>query len=108
MRQGWRTGLGWGQGNRIQRVLQDRLHALIATCLGQQRAFRRRFHALWRVLLRQANDAQTGTIAHLRMGLLAQDPLEQLQTILGRPVSAASLPFEEPYYWAPFTVAGVG
>jgi CHAT domain-containing protein len=37
---------------------------------------------------------------------LPADPLKQLEMILGRPVSENRCPFEDPYYWAPFTVVG--
>ena len=46
---------------------------------GQGRPFRRGFHALRGVLLRQANDAETGAVAHLRVRLVVQDSFEQLR-----------------------------
>ena len=44
---------------------------------GHQRPFRRGFHALRRVLLRQANDAKISAVAHFRVWLGAQDSFEQ-------------------------------
>ena len=35
MGQRWRAGLWWRWRNSVERVLQDRLHALIATSLGE-------------------------------------------------------------------------
>ena len=72
MRQGWRAGLWWRQRKNVERVLQDRLHAPIATGLGEDGSFGSGFHALRRVLLRQANDAETGTVAHFRVGLFIE------------------------------------
>jgi hypothetical protein len=46
--------------------------------MSEDRAFGCGLHALRGVLLRQANDAETGTIAHFWMRLFAQDALEQL------------------------------
>src|SRR5271157_1120046 len=97
MGQGWGARLWWGQGNHVERVLQDRLHALIATSLGEECPFRRSFHALPGVLLRQANDAETGPVAHLRVRLLVQDSLEQL----GRVGTDAARPVHHPR-WRPF------
>jgi hypothetical protein len=81
MRQGWRAGLWWRQRKGVERVLQDRLHALIATGLGEDGSFGSGFHALRRVLLRQADDAETGAVAHFWMGLLMEDSLEQLRRV---------------------------
>jgi len=76
MPQGWRTR-SWGrQRDGIEGVLQDRLHALIATGLGEEGSSGSSFHAFRRVLLGRANDAETGTIAHLGVRLLAQDAFE--------------------------------
>src|ERR1019366_1968671 len=97
MGQGWGAGLWWRYWNSIQRVLQDRLHALIATSLGEECPFRCGFHALPRVLLRQANDAETRAIAHLRVRLLVQDSLEQL----GRVRTDAACPVHHSR-WRPF------
>src|SRR5271166_2123085 len=97
MGQRWRAGLWWRQGNSVERVLQDRLHALIAASLSEECPFRRGFHALPRVLLRQANDAETGAVAHLRVRLLVHDSLEQL----GRVRTDAARPVHHPR-WRPF------
>src|SRR5262249_6143371 len=81
MREGRRAS-SWGrQWDRIEPVLQDRLHALIAAGMSEDCPFRGGFHALRGVLLRQTNDAETGTIAHFRMRLFAQDALEQLSRV---------------------------
>jgi len=76
MAQGWRTR-SWGrQRDGIEGVLQDRLHALIATGLGEDSALGSSFHTFRRVLLGQANDAEAGTIAHLGVRLLAENAFE--------------------------------
>src|SRR6266536_389316 len=81
MRQGWRAGLWWRQRKGVERVLQDRLHAPIATRLGEDVSFGSGFHTLRRVLLRQRDDAQTGTVAHFRVGLFVEDSFEQLRRV---------------------------
>src|SRR5260370_26556741 len=80
---GQRWGAGWGgrSGNRVEGVVQNRLHALITTSLGEECPFRCGFHALRRVLLRQANDAETRAVAHLRVWLGVQDSFEQLDRV---------------------------
>jgi hypothetical protein len=81
MRQGWRDGLWWRQRNSVERVLQDRLHARITTGLGEDGSFGSSFHTLRRVLPRRANDAETGTVAHFRVGLIVEDSFEQLRLV---------------------------
>src|SRR6267378_2438425 len=55
--------------------------ALITTSLSEECPFRCGFHALRRVLLRQANDAETRAVAHLRVWLGVQDSFEQLDGV---------------------------
>src|ERR1039458_5523274 len=97
MGQRWGAGLLWRYGNHVERVLQDRLHALIAASLSEECPFRRGLHALPGVLLRQANDTETGAVAHFRVRLLVQDSLEQL----GRVGTDAACPVHHPR-WRPF------
>src|SRR5271166_6712978 len=97
MGQRWGAGLSWRYGNHVERVLQNRLHALIAASLREECPFRCGLHALPRVLLRQANDAETGAVAHLRVRLLVHDSLEQL----GRVGTDAARPVHHPR-WRPF------
>src|SRR5664279_4645620 len=107
MGQRWGAGLWWRYWNSIQRVLQDRLHALIATSLGEEGPFRRGFHALARVLLRQANDAETGAIAHLRVRLLVQDSLEQLGRVGTDAVRPVHHPRGRPFQMGLMTLGAV-
>src|SRR5713226_1952807 len=61
----------------VERVLQDRFDAFVAAGAGKQRAFRRCFYSLRRILRGQTYDAQATPIAHLGMRFVAHDPLKQ-------------------------------
>src|SRR5215469_5300989 len=76
----------------VERVLQDRFHALEATGVTLQGASGGCFHAGCRVLIGEPDDAQTGPIAHLRMRLLRQNALDESSGVwsdLFRPVHHA-------------------
>ena len=84
---GWAAQIGMFQrrsvGRRLQRLaikraFQDGLHAGIGAGSGRQGAPRRRFQALVREALAQAQDAETGSIAHLGMRPAFQNGGEQL------------------------------
>src|SRR5262249_14658080 len=81
MREG-RRGSSWGrQWDRIEPVLQDRLHALIAAGMRESCPFRAGCPGLRGGMVRRTHEAEAGTIANFRMRLFAQDALEQLSRV---------------------------
>jgi hypothetical protein len=62
----------------VERVLQDRFHALEATGIALQGALGGCFHACCRVAFGEPDDTQARAIAHLRMRFLGKDPFKQL------------------------------
>src|SRR6516165_295222 len=76
----------------VERVLQDRFHALEATGIRLQGALGGCFHAGYRVAFGEPDDAQARAIAHLRMRLIRQNALDESSSVrsdLFRPVHHA-------------------
>src|SRR6516162_10808746 len=76
----------------VERVLQDRFHALEAAGIRLQGALGGCFHAGYRVAFGEPNDAQARAIAHLRMRLIRQNTLDESSSVrsdLFRPVHHA-------------------
>ncbi len=61
----------------VERILQDRLHALIAARSGEQRPLGSGFHPLDRILGGKTDDAQAAAITHLRVRFVGQDAFKQ-------------------------------
>src|SRR5215469_2836919 len=85
----WQQGRECRQRLLVERVLQNRFHALEATGIALQGPQGGRFHASGRVLFGEPDDAQARAIAHLRMRLIRQNALDQssgVRSDLFRPV----------------------
>src|SRR6516165_5289402 len=77
------------EGLLVERVLQDRFHALEAAGIAFQGPQGGRFHTRRRVPISKADDAQARAIAHLRMRFLRQNALDESSRVrsdLFRPV----------------------
>src|SRR5215471_17436039 len=92
--------VGWSRRQRtelregllVERVFQDRFHALEAAGIAFQGPQGGRFHTGRRVPVGEPDDAQTGAIAHLRMWFLRQNALDEssgVRSDLFRPVHYA-------------------
>src|SRR4030095_9236585 len=65
----------------VERVFQNRFHALVAARSRFEGTIGGRFHPGRGVLFRESDDAQTRSITHLRMRLLCQDPRKELRGV---------------------------
>src|ERR1700741_4734599 len=88
----WRQRRELCEGVLVERVLQDRFHALVAAGIAFQGALGGCFHARCRVAFGEPDDAQARAITHLRMRLIRQNALDELTSMrsdLFRPVHHA-------------------
>src|SRR5215471_10854729 len=70
-----------GEWLLVERVLQNRFHALVAASSRLEVTIGGRFHPGRRVLFGKPDDAQTRSVAHLRMWLLGEDPRKELRGV---------------------------
>src|SRR5262249_11325944 len=71
----------------VERVLQDRFHALVAAGIALQGPHSCCFHARCRVAFGKPDDAQARAIAHLRMWLLAR--MRSISRVVCGPICSA-------------------
>ena len=76
----------------VQPALKNRLQALIGTGLGCEGPLASRFQPRVGIGLGEAENAQTGAITHLRVGLVFQDSADDL----GRRLPDAFPPMNQP------------